>query len=70
MKKNIGFTDKVIRLILAFVLLLLIWFNLVPGKTWQIVVLVLALVAALTSFLEYCPIYTILKINTRKEVES
>ncbi|NPA47006.1 MAG: DUF2892 domain-containing protein [Chlorobi bacterium] len=67
MKKNIGFADKIIRLILAFILLLVIWFNLVQDKTWQIAVLVIALIAALTSFLEYCPIYSILKINTRKE---
>jgi len=69
MKKNVGYTDKIIRLIIAFILLLLVWFNVIPGKTWQIVTLVLALIAFATSYFEYCPIYAIFKINTLNESE-
>ncbi len=64
MKKNVGYNDKIIRLIIAFVLLLLVWFNVIHGKTWQIVTLVLAFIAFATSYFEYCPIYALLKINT------
>ncbi len=68
MKHNIGTKDKLIRLILAFVLLLLVWFDQIPGgMTGQIVVLVIAFILALTSYLDYCPLYAVLKISTDKK---
>ncbi len=69
MKKNIGYTDKIIRLIIAFVLLLLVWFDVIVNHTAQIVVLVIALIAAITSFLDYCPLYEPFKINTNKQAK-
>ncbi len=69
MKKNIGYTDKIIRLIIAFVLLLLVWFDVIVNHTAQIVVLVIALIAAITSFLDYCPLYVPFNINTNKQAK-
>lgn len=66
MKKNIGYTDKIIRLIIAFVILLLVWFDVVTNYTIQIVLLVIASIAAITSFLDFCPLYVPFKINTDK----
>ena len=66
MTKNVGNTDKLIRLIIAVVLFLLVYKNIVTGSM-QYVLLVIALIAALTSLLNYCPLYSILKINTRKK---
>ncbi len=70
MKKNIGYTDKIIRLIIAFVLLLLVWFDVIKDHAWQIVILVIALIAAITSFLDYCPLYVPFKINTNKKTKT
>jgi len=65
MKKNVGNTDKLIRLIIAVILFLLVYTNKITGNM-QFVALIIALIAAVTSLLNYCPLYDIFKINTRK----
>ncbi len=68
-KKNIGATDKIVRLILAFILLLIVWFNYAPSRTMEIVLLVIAAVFALTSYFEYCPLYSLFGFSTLKNKE-
>lgn len=65
MKKNMGKTDKLLRILIALVLTSLSYFNVVTG-TLEIVFLVLAIVFLLTSFLNFCPLYTLFGINTCK----
>lgn len=65
MKKNMGSTDKIIRLLLAAVLGILYFTNTITG-TLGIVALVVAIVFVLTSFISFCPLYVILGINTCK----
>ncbi len=67
MKKNMGSTDKIVRLLLAFVILFLIWFGVIKDSTWQIILLLIALVFAATSFFEVCPLYNLFGICTRKD---
>jgi len=67
MTKNVGQTDKLIRLIIAVVLFLLVYLGKVTDNTMQIVVLAVAFIAALTSLLNYCPLYQVFKINTCKK---
>ncbi len=68
MKKNVGNSDKLIRLILAVVLFLIVYFEKVSGTT-QYVLLVIALIAAGTSLINYCPLYSIFGINTCKNTK-
>lgn len=63
MKKNMGSTDKAIRLVLAVIMIALYATGNVTG-TAGIVVLVLAGVFILTSLVSFCPIYPLLGINT------
>lgn len=63
MKKNMGSTDKMIRLIIAVVIAVLFYTNVIYG-TLAIVLGILAIVFALTSFINFCPLYTLLGINT------
>ncbi len=63
MKKNVGNTDKLIRLIIAVVLFLLVYTNKITGNM-QFAALIAALIAAVTSLLNYCPVYDVFKINT------
>ena len=63
MKKNIGYTDKTIRIALAIALILLFTFNVVSGILGY-VFLGMAIVMALTSFVSFCPLYTLFGINT------
>ena len=63
MKKNMGSTDKMIRLALAVLMVVLYYTEVVTG-TLGIVLIVLAAVFALTSFMSFCPLYTLVGINT------
>lgn len=63
MKKNMGNTDKIIRLILAAVFAYLYFSGTVTG-TIGLVVVVLGGVFVLTSLVGFCPLYTLLGINT------
>jgi hypothetical protein len=67
MKKNVGNTDKLIRLIIAVVLFLLVYTGKVASETWQYIFLVVAFIAALTSLINYCPLYPIFGIDTTKK---
>jgi hypothetical protein len=66
MIKNMGTTDKRVRLGLAVVIALLYYFNVISG-TLSIILLVLAIVFALTSLLSFCPLYTLVGMNTCKK---
>ncbi|HAV25193.1 MAG TPA: DUF2892 domain-containing protein [Bacteroidetes bacterium] len=65
MKKNMGSTDKIVRLILAAIIAALYALGYVSG-TLGIVLLVVAVIFAATSFVNFCPIYKIFGVNTCK----
>lgn len=58
-----GFADKIIRLIVAAVLAFSCYNGTITG-TLGIVAFVAAAVFTLTSFVSFCPLYTLLGINT------
>lgn len=63
MKKNMGLADKVIRIVIAVIFILSYTMGWVKG-TIGIVLLILSVVFILTSFISFCPLYTLLGINT------
>lgn len=63
MKKNMGTIDKVIRILVAVVLAILFFANVISGIL-GIVLLVLAGVFVLTSLISFCPLYWPFGINT------
>jgi len=63
MKKNMGTIDKVIRILVAVVLAILFFANVITGIL-GIVLLVLAGVFVLTSLISFCPLYWPFGINT------
>lgn len=63
MKKNMGNTDRIIRIILAAVFAGLYFTQTVTG-TAGIVLLVLGAVFVLTSLISFCPLYPIVGLNT------
>jgi len=65
MKKNMGMADKIIRVIIAAVVVILYFTETVSG-TLGIVLLALAGIFVLTSLISFCPLYTLLGINTCK----
>lgn len=67
MKKNMGTIDKVIRILVAVVFVVLFFTKVVTG-TMGIILLVLAVVFVLTSLISFCPLYWPFGISTaRKE---
>ena len=56
MRKNIGTTDKVARLVIAAIILLLYFTNMVSGVL-AIVLLITAIIMTGTSLLGFCPLY-------------
>jgi len=63
-----GTTDKLIRLTVAIVLIVLYWRN-VLTETWGIIALVVALILTLTSLIGFCPLYRIFGLKTCKKEE-
>jgi hypothetical protein len=63
MKKNMGSTDKIIRVLIAIVIAILFFTNVISG-TLGMVLLVLAGVFVLTSLISFCPLYTLFGANT------
>lgn len=68
MKRNMGSTDKMIRLVIAAIIVFMFATNIIAG-TLGIILLVVAVVLAATSLLGRCPLYCPLGINTYKKTE-
>ncbi|PAC30330.1 DUF2892 domain-containing protein [Flectobacillus sp. BAB-3569] len=66
MKKNMGSTDKLIRVIIAIIVAVLYFTGTLTG-TIGIIALVIAGVFFVTSLVSFCPLYTILGISTCKK---
>lgn len=63
MKKNMGSTDKIVRIILAALVVLLFATNVVSGMLGY-VLLTFAAIFVLTSLISFCPLYPIFGLNT------
>ncbi len=63
MKKNVGTTDKWIRILIALVIVALYFANVISG-TLAIVLLIIAGIFIITGFVGFCGLYTLLGINT------
>ena len=63
MKKNMGNTDRLIRILLAATFAALYFGGIVTG-TLGLVLLVLGAVFVLTSLVSFCPLYALVGLNT------
>lgn len=63
MKANMGSADRIIRLIIAVVIAVLYFTGRIEG-TLGMVLLILASVFVLTSFISFCPLYAPFGIST------
>jgi len=66
MKKNVGTTDKVIRILIAVIVVVLFFTHVISGAL-GIILLVLAAVLVATSLVSFCPIWLALGLNTHKK---
>ena len=68
MKKNMGIADRIIRLILAVLVAVLFFTDVITG-TLGIVLLVIAGIFLVTSIVGTCPLYLPFSLNTRSAKE-
>lgn len=68
MKKNMGAIDRVIRILIALVVILLYFTNVLTG-TLAIVLLIISGIFILTSLISFCPLYLPFGISTGKKKE-
>ena len=66
MIKNMGTVDRIIRIVLALVVLGLYLAGVISG--WLAIVLgILAVIWVLTSIVGFCPAYALFKVSTKKK---
>lgn len=65
MKKNMGSLDKGIRTVIAFIIALLYYFDVIEG-TLAYILMAFAIIFLLTSFISFCPLYLPFGWNTCK----
>ncbi|MCU0442145.1 MAG: DUF2892 domain-containing protein [Bacteroidia bacterium] len=69
MKQNMGTADRIIRLIVAAIIVFLFLNGVVTGTT-GIILMVIAIVFALTSFVSFCPLYTLIGMSTKTKKDA
>lgn len=67
MKRNMGSTDQIVRIVIALVLAGLYFGNVITGVL-GIIALIVAGIFVLTGFVSFCPIYAALGWKTTKKV--
>jgi uncharacterized membrane protein len=66
MKKNMGTIDKIVRILIAAIVVLLYFTHVISG-TLAIVLLALSAVFVITSLLGFCPLYLPFGLSTKKK---
>ena len=66
MKKNMGTIDKVIRILVAVVMVVLFFTHVITGVL-AIILLILSGVFVLTSIISFCPLYWPFGLSTSKK---
>jgi hypothetical protein len=62
-----GITDKIVRILLAALIIVLYYTGAISGLM-AIILLVLAVIFIVTSFIGFCPLYYPFGISTRKKL--
>ena len=66
MEKNMGSIDRIVRTLLALVVIVLYFAKQITG-TAALVLGIIAVVFLITSFVGFCPLYAPFKISTRRK---
>jgi len=69
MKKNMGTADRITRVVISAIIVILYFANVISG-TLGIVLLVLAGIFVLTSIFSFCPLYALFRLKTRPAQET
>lgn len=64
MKKNVGNTDRFVRVIIGIILLIVFMSGFIENDTTRWIVLGVSLILIVTSFSTFCPLYALLGKST------
>lgn len=67
MKTNMGVIDRVVRTLIAVTVLLMYSLGMISG-TLAVIGLIVAGAFLLTSFISFCPLYTLFKLSTKRKI--
>ncbi len=65
MKRNMGSFDRILRVLVAIIFGVLFFAKMAKG-TLGVILLIIALIFLLTSIFGYCPLYSIIKVSTKR----
>lgn len=65
LQKNMGQRDKLLRVVISFLIAVLYYYNIISGFL-GIALMVVAIVLLITSLFRFCPLYRILGKDTRE----
>lgn len=65
MKKNVGISDRALRLVLSVGVFVLAYIHMLPGS-WNIITWCVGGILLLTAAFGLCPLYSVFGVNTRK----
>lgn len=63
MKKNMGNADRIVRFVIAIIIGILYWQEIISG-TLAIILGIISVIFIVTSFVRFCPLYAIIGLNT------
>ena len=66
MTKNVGSTDKIVRYVIAAAMIGLYYTDKLPAP-YDIVALVVAVIALGTALINFCPLWAVFGVNTNKK---
>ena len=66
MKRNMSNLDRVFRIVVAGILIGMFYADIISG-IWGILALAIAGIFVATSFINFCPLYSLFGISTRKQ---
>ncbi|HUZ58340.1 MAG TPA: DUF2892 domain-containing protein [Hanamia sp.] len=66
MKSNIGYIDKLVRILIAVLILVLYFTDVISGAA-AIDLFIVAAILLITAFINFCPIWHFLRISTKKK---
>ena len=69
MTKNAGTIDRIIRIVVAALFVYLAFAVVGATSVWGIILLILAVVFLFTSLSGFCPLYTLIGVNTNKKTD-
>jgi hypothetical protein len=59
MKKNIGNTDRFVRVMFGIILLIIFMSGAITNSLWNWIILAVSLVLIITAFATFCPLYAL-----------